>query len=47
MELKYKDNIYFFLCRVSFVDLMALINFINDQNTLRRVIWGYIYTLKI
>ena len=27
--------------------LMAPIGFTNDQNTMRGVIWGYIYTLNI
>ena len=26
---------------------MALIDFINDQNIMRTVIWSYIYILKI
>ena len=43
-----RNNISFSLSEIFCIHLMASIGFINDQNTMRRVILiGYIHTLKI
>ena len=39
-------NTFFFASKISFMHLMAPILFTNSQNTMRRVIWGYIYKNK-
>ena len=36
-----RNNISFPVSKISLVYLMASINFTNNQNTLRRVIWGF------
>ena len=42
-----RNNISFSVSAVSFIHLMDSIDFTNNQNAIRRVIWDYIYTLKI
>ena len=42
-----KNNISFSVSQNSSMYLMVPIDFTNDQNNMRRVIWRNIYTLKI
>ena len=37
----------FLMSKIYCTHLVAPIDFTNDQNTIRRVFWGYIYTSKI
>ena len=42
-----RNNISFSVSKITFIYLMAPIDFNNDKNTMRGVIWGYIYSLNI
>lgn len=41
------NSFFFSFSKIYFMYLMAPTDFTNDQNTIHKVIWGYIYTFKI
>ena len=41
------NNMSFIVSKISLIYWTTPINFTNDQNTMHRVIWGYIYTFTI